>query len=171
MNRKLSQKLIKKGYLQIDVIFVILVFFTLFFIFHTMIFDNIVGYEKDFEKNKLSLSAKDICILLTQTSGNPNNWETLNIENVSFFGLKNISSNQLNSVKISKFNTSNYYDIINKFDIGGYFNIKIIGLETNTVYLNFLNLNIDDENILTGNYVCYSNYNSEIVEVQIETWN
>ncbi|MFW6009302.1 MAG: hypothetical protein ACOCP8_08580 [archaeon] len=171
MNQKLLQKSIKKAYLQIDVIFIILVFFTLFFVVHGIVFDNIVGYEKEFQQNKLSLDAKDVCILLTQSSGNPHNWEILGLEDVDFFGLKQVGLDGLDDAKILAFNNSNYYQIINKFNINSYFNVRIVGLETNNVYLNFIDLNLDHDNILTGNYVCYSNYNSEIVEVQIETWN
>jgi hypothetical protein len=158
-----------KGYMQIDIAFAILIFFMLFITLHTINKDNINGHEEQYQQNKLLMDARDICYQLTATSGQPNNWENSPISDSVFLGLKNKTSNKLDKNKIIKFNSSSYYNITDKFNTSNYINIRINGIETNNTYLN-IDAKTQNKAVKRGNYVCYSNYNSEIVEVIIETW-
>ena len=168
MNRNSKHKS-TKGFIQIDLAFVILIFFILFLTIHNLNKSNITGYEYQFEKNKLNMQARDICLLITSTPGEPQDWENKTFNQTKLLGLRETSNNSLSSNKINKLKTQTYLNITDKFNTNSYSNIKIKGLETNT---NYLKINADTQNktIRTGNYVCYSNYNSEIVEVLIETW-
>ena len=48
--------------------------------------------------------------------------------------------------------------------------IKISGLDTNNIYLNFGAFGNNLSDISYSEYICYSNYNSEIVKVYVEVW-
>lgn len=168
MNQKSQLHSNKNGFLQIDFAFAVLTFFILFFISYT-IYNSYLENDYDGTKNKLYLSeSKDICNLLISTPGYPLNWET-NLSQVVFIGLKNSSSNSLNSSKIAVFTNSNYLNITDKLYLSDeYVNIKVTGIKTNTSYVDF-GYNLASLNDFSS-YTCYSNYNDEVVKVKVEVW-
>lgn len=168
MNQKSQLLLSKDAYLQVDFAFAALGFFVLFFISYSF-YDSYNENNYEWTKNKLYLSdSKDICNLLVSTDGYPQTWES-NISSAITIGLKNSSGNILNSSKIDVFSNSNYLNITDKFYLDqSYVNIKIIGLRTNTSYVDFGYELTPIEDF--SSYTCYSYYNNEIVEVKVEVW-
>ena len=160
----------KKGFLQIDFAFVALIFFILFFMTYTFYNSYLENLSNDMENKVFTADSRDICNMLVSTPGYPENWET-DISSVVFIGMKNVSANySLDSLKIAEFTSANYINITDKLHLEDEFvTIKIIGLETNTSYLNF------GEELITmyqfSLYSCYSNYNSEPVKVMVQIWN
>ena len=63
----------------------------------------------------------------------------------------------------------NYGTISDNMGLDFFFQIQITGLESNTNYLNF---GISEEIAFTyyDKYICYSNYNGEIVEIIVGVW-
>lgn len=174
MNQKLgshsNKYLIKnnKCYMQIDFAFIILIFFTFFYIIYIN-FDSkyeLLLDQAEFEE--LNLDSNYLCNLLIKSSGSPSDWN-LDFQNNINLGLKNESSYSLDSNKIASFSSQNYFNLSDSLGLGyKYFNLNIIGLSTNTSYLNIGYPKGDTS--FFGNYVCYSNYNSEIVKVTVEVW-
>lgn len=157
----------KKGYLQIDFAFVALIFFILFFIIYAFYDSYNINLDNDLNNKEFNQNSKDICYLFISTSGNPQNWE-LEISNLKTIGLKNISSNSIDANKLAVLNSSNYFTIIDKLYLNSsYVNIKIVGLKTNSTYLNFGD---QGKIVVFQDYTCYSNYNGEEVKVTVEVW-
>lgn len=158
----------KKGFLQIDFAFAILIFISVFFIFYQFYDSYNINSQKDLTSNILLSDSIDICNLLISTPGYPQNWED-NISSVVFIGMKNITSNTLSTQKVANFTSSNYIQLIDtlKFNDTKYVNIKIIGVNNNTNYLDFGNFPAVRD---FASYTCYSNYNGELVKIQVEVW-
>lgn len=156
----------KLGYLQIDFAFVVLIFFLFFYFIYTEQDTMNNSFKNIGDINLLIADSKDICFLLTKTSGYPDNWET-NISNLNFVGLKNISSNNLDINKISALTTENYFLILDSLNISSYIVIDIKGLSSQTDYLNLGNSTYTN---LVSSYSCFSNYNNEQVKVNVEVW-
>lgn len=168
MNQKLELISNRKGYLQIDFAFVVLIMLLFFFLIHNMYKQKEDSYEKTILINELNADARDLCFLLSSTKGSPNNWE-VDINSTFFVGLKSENFN-LSSSKIIFLNDSNnYFDIIDNLDYENKINLEIVGLESNTVYVN-LGTNLDNVSVYFAKYSCYSNYNGEVVKFNVEVW-
>ena len=159
----------KKGFLQIDFAFALLIFFILFFLTYTFYNSYLENLSEDMKSKVFTADSQDICNMLISTPGYPGNWEN-DISSLVFIGMKNISANySLDSLKIAEFTSENYINITDKLYLEDEFvNIKIIGLETNTSYLNFGG---ELSSYSFSLYSCYSNYNSEPVKVMVQIWN
>ena len=169
MQHKLKQDSGKKAYLQIDFAFAILIFS--FFILATYsYYKSYEGAQLDaLEFSKLESDARDICYLLSSTPGSPNNWEE-SFTATQFFGLKSATQRNLTLNKITVFNSSNYFGVIDTMGLEeNFIKITIEGLQTNTSYLNWGVSGAVDS--YKGTNVCYANYNSEIVRIYVEVWN
>lgn len=167
MSRRYKLGLIRKGYLQIDAAFAILVFFILFLFVYNLVEDSRNSKEDMFIVNKFEADARDICRLLVLGPGMPYDWQD-NISRTQFFGFKNISTNSLSLIKMQQFNSTNYFDIIDIFSLDSYLNIKVTGLTSSNVYLDWgYNANIS---VKSGNYICYSNCGGEMCKVSVEVW-
>lgn len=167
------QKLIyhsnKKGYLQIDFAFAVLVFFMFFFV----IYSNYSSYHSNFQKSiaysELELESRDLCFFLVNNYGNPFDWEA-DIFNVDFLGLRSSSNYSLDSLKIAQFNNVNYNLILDYFGFDDLnLHIEIKGLISNSTYLNF-GISSNDLEAYSSSNSCFSNYNSEPVLVFVEVW-
>ncbi|MCA9497021.1 MAG: hypothetical protein KC589_08815 [Nanoarchaeota archaeon] len=157
----------KKAYLQIDFTFAVGVFFMFFFVVFNIYNGQVQSEEENLISSKLQADAKDICFLLVDSSGSPNNWEN-NVSSVNFPALKNLSSQSIDAGKLSSFNSSNYFYIIDAFSISSYVYIKIDGLNNGTNYLNF-GTKAGNSNFQAASS-CYSTYLGEIVRVYVEVW-
>ncbi|MDA3856504.1 MAG: hypothetical protein PF569_09695 [Candidatus Woesearchaeota archaeon] len=169
MSQKLICRLNKKGYLQIDFVFAILVFFMFFFV----IYSSYSSYSSNFEKtviySEIEIDSRDLCFFLVNTNGNPVNWE-LDIYNVNFLGLRSSSNYSLDSLKIAEFNDVNYHSILDVLGLDdSNLNIMIKGLSSNSTYLNF-GISSDNLGVYSSMNSCFSNYNSEPVIVFVEVW-
>lgn len=158
-----------KGYLQIDVAFAILIFFLLFLTIHSSIQSKKESNRNLIISNELEMLARDTCMIITSQPGIPNTWEHNNISETQLFGLKSTNGNELDTTKISRFNSTNYFFIRNTFDENIYISIKIKGVNSQTNYLDF-GINTKNTNIRSGTYNCYSLYNSEPVQLIVEAW-
>lgn len=169
MGQKSLYRLSKSGYLQIDFAFVILIFFTLFLLVHGIYKQKENSLENAFIINKLNTDARDICLILTSSSGFPSNWEA-DLNSSYSIGLRTINNFSLSLTKMQFLNdSSNYYELIDYMNFEDNFNVKIVGLNSNNTYINF-GSNINDVSVYFSNYVCYSYYDSEIVRVLVEVW-
>ena len=111
----------------------------------------------------------DLCNLIINSPGVPNNWES-NITTIQSIGLRSINSMNLSSNKINNMINSNYLNIIKNLNKNYIYSINIVGLKTNTNYLNF-GYSINNSNTkYFSDYNCYSNYNNEIVRITTEVW-
>lgn len=158
----------KKGFLQIDFAFVALIFFLVFYFIYTFYGSYQENLNQDKSNTLFIADSKDICNMLILTPGYPSNWQA-NISSLVFIGMKNISGNySLDSSKINAFNSVNYLNITDKLYLENEFiTIKIIGLKTNTSYLDFG----EESNVYQFSiYSCYSNFNNEPVKVTVEIW-
>lgn len=169
MNQKLELFSSKRGYLQIDIAFALLIFVTIFFFAYVYLSNYTDDYGVYEQIILTEVDSELICKLLINSPGKPTNWES-NSNNAIFFGLKSINSNNLTSSKISSFQTVEYNLLREKMDFENNLGIKIIGLNSGTQYLNYGGFTSDLTGVISSNYVCYSNYNSEIVKVYVEVW-
>lgn len=167
MKRKYKLHSNKFAYLQIDFAFSILIFFMLFIFIYYVNNDYKEMQNQEYIINLLQKDARDVCFLLTTQSGNPSNWED-DFLYANILGLKSDTYNILDTSKMNIFTNNNYFYLIDILGIDNYLNVKIIGTQTNTTYLDFGTSN--DFGTYYANYMCYSNYNSEIVKVIVEAW-
>lgn len=156
----------RKGYLQIDFAFAIFIFFLFFYIIYIKYDTFYISEIDSFNENKVIYSARDICNSFIHTSGYPLNWDG-NGTNLKMIGIKNFNNNELNGTKLSYYDLTNYFSILDSFgrDLD-FIKISIDGITTNTNYLDFGNGYLSDN--YYSSYNCYSNYNSELVRVNIE---
>ncbi len=166
-NSKIGKVYSKKGYLQIDLMVSMLIFF--FIVFLVFNFFNIFSDSSDESLviQNLASDSRDLCFLLSSSSGYPNNWET-NISNLGFIGLKEVDSNFLDSSKLAVFNSTNYLTILDNLNLSGFFKIDIVGLNSQTSYLSLGSSGGTSSSFSKS--ICYSNYNSEIVQIITEVW-
>ncbi len=159
----------KHGYLQIDFAFVVLIFFFLFFFIHNLHKQKVDSFEGSIILNDLQADARDICFLLSSSSGFPFNWD-LDVNSTKIFGLKNLNSNNLSLSKMQVFNiSSNYFIIKDTMNYDENFNLRIIGLTSNLEYIRFGSL-VELLDVYFAKSVCYANYNSEQVKLIVEVW-
>ncbi len=169
MNQKLNYQLKnnKFGYLQIDFAFVVFIFFSFFYIIFLLVSSSFSDKDLEIESMINSYEANDICNLLISNSGMPLDWEN-DINTIEYFGLKNISSNSINSNKLSLFTLDNYFILLDSIGFDRGLKIEIIGLNSNINYLNF-GYNFTFDSIVSSSS-CFSRYNSEMVMVLVEVW-
>jgi len=157
----------KKGYLEIDFAISILLFFILF----TSVFLLYQSY-RDLENKKLILTqmdseARNFCVLLVSSPGVPQNFEN-DINSMIQPGFREATSNNISQAKFQVFNSTNYFTILDSIGADYFIYLELRGLSTQTKYLTFGTKH--GVNSLFSNYVCYSNYNGEIVRLFVEAW-
>lgn len=167
MVKKLMLKLDKRGYLQIDLMFALLIFLLIIFVSFTFFKNYVESSQNNRVVTTLEADSKDICYLLTSTPGYPINWES-NLTQLKSVGLKSITSNNLDPNKIANLTSANYLTILDTLNIIGYFKIDVIGLNTSTNYANLGSSGGYDS--VFSKQTCYSNYNNEVVKVLVEVW-
>ena len=92
----------KRGYLQIEFIFIVffyLIFFTMFYVINNDFFDS-MDYKE--EQIYLDATAQDICQMLTQFEGKPVDWDA-NMSEMSSVGLYDLDSKGLDENKVNSF--------------------------------------------------------------------
>lgn len=161
-----SDSIKKKGYFQIDIMFVLLVFLILFYFVYDVYF-YYLSEQNDFFSDTEEVSlANSLCYYLVKTPGYPNDWET-NVNTLNYIGIKNMDNNSIDIDKLGALDSSNYDLIRTKLGLDNFIFIKVVGIETNTNYNSFGSFPSDS----SGNmYTCYSNYNDEIVKVIVGVW-
>lgn len=167
MVKKSMLKSDKKAYLQIDLMFAILIFLLIIFVVFTFFKNYTTSSQNKLLITNLEADSRDLCYLLINSPGEPSNWE-INISTLNLMGLKSITSNSLSSSKINNLTSDNYLSILDKINSTGYIKINIVGLNTSTNYANFGSSGGYDS--LSSKSVCYSNYNNEMVKVLVEVW-
>jgi len=170
MNQKLKLISSKKSYMQIDFAFAIFLFLIFFASIYSYYLSSINSYDLTFKDSKLIAQSQDICKLLISSSGIPNNWES-DISKLKTIGLLKINSSILDPNKISLLTPTNYLNISDSLNIANILNIKIKGLKTNTIYLDFGFNSSNSIPKLTSKYNCYANYNNlEMAKILVEVW-
>ena len=162
MKRKSELQQDKKGYMQLDFLFASLIFFIFLFTVYSQIDSRIDELDNRFEALRIKGYARDICYLLTQTPGYPINWEEGDVDNPDYIGLYNKTTGTLETQKINGLTFSIYRTILDNMDLDAFLRVEIRGLETDTLYKEF-GINNNDGLSIFENYICYSNYNDEIV--------
>lgn len=157
-----------KGYLQIDFAFALFIFVTILFSFFFVYgdFEEKLELEKNIIKHK-SLS-NDLCFLLSNTQGIPQNW-TKDVNSTIMYGLYDKNLSQISHEKYTLFaNSSNYYKIQEVFNTTLLYTIKLYNSSSNTLISKFGS---------TPQYTkileisrCYSIYNNTPVYMQVEVW-
>ena len=158
----------KKGYLEIDFSIAIFLFIILL-ISMFLLYDS----SRELESNKLEIvklnaEARDICSLLINSPGIPNDYED-DVGSLIQPGLREINSQNLSQNKLSVFNNDSlYFGFIERIDFDYFLSVDVIGVASGTSYSSF-GVTSGVESIYSK-YICYSNYNSEIVKVVVEVW-
>jgi hypothetical protein len=140
--------------------FIVFLVFNFFQVFNEDSADSIVIQN-------LASDSRDLCFLLTSSPGYPANWQS-NISNLEFVGLKKVSTYELDSSKLTSFNSTNYLIILDSLNLSGFFKVDIKGLSSNTNYLSLGSTGGIDSYFSKSN--CYSKYNDELVEITVEVW-
>jgi hypothetical protein len=169
MIQKLKLAQDKRGYLQLDFLFASLIFFIFMFNIFYQIDSKYDEFDARFDDLEIKGYARDICYTLIQTPGYPSNWENQEVPNPQFLGLYNSTINGLDSDKISALKINLYKTILDKLELDAFLKIEIVGLESNTQYKEFGVSNSGSFSV-NENYICYSNYNGEIVKVIVGLW-
>jgi len=156
----------KNAYLQIDFAFAVLIFTLITFFILNYYFANYQEKVNIENKNILEPLTKDLCNLLINTPGVPNNWEN-NLSSLKSFGLKNVGNMNLSTSKINMFTNINYFNITKNLNQDYIYSIKITGLQTDTNYLDFGYA--DNRTLIkySSIYNCYSSYNNELVKISV----
>lgn len=157
----------KKGFVQVDFLFAISIFFIFFYFVFSYYYDGLSSFRESSEILEFHSNSKDICYSLVSQSGIPNNWES-DIDTLEFIGLKETTSKNLSSSKIAQLTSGNYFTVLDSLNISGFLYLKITGIDTQTNYLDFgVRDNLSNT---VSSYTCFSNYNSEPVKVFVEVW-
>jgi len=157
----------KFGYLQIDILFAISLFFIFIFITYGYYSENFSSREGNFEMVKLNALSRDLCMISVSSPGIPDTWEE-NVSSMKFFGLKNVTSFGLSFSKLDVLNSTNYFEISDRLNVDVIFYLGIVGLSSNVSYLSWGYMG--DESNLISTYSCYSEYGGELVQVYVEAW-
>lgn len=164
---KLDLDLDKKGYLQIDFTFAAAFFIILFGFVISMYTDYSDSIDDIVIVNELQSDAKDLCYILVNNPGSPDNWYT-DIQNSQNIGLRSLGNNTLDPEKINALTTENYFFIIDKLNYDNFMYITIDGIYSNTTYVDFgASTGITS---YSSTYSCHSVYNEEVVGVVVQTW-
>jgi len=115
----------------------------------------------------MQLEAQDLCFMLSNSVGNPINWNS-DVNNTVFFGLKKDKDISLDQLKLDEFNNDNYFVIIDKMNITHNLGIVVEGVNSSIKYVEFGVF--PDNDVVYANYQCFAFYNSEIVKVFVEVW-
>ncbi len=157
----------KKGYLQIDFAFAILIFILFIFFSYQYYVDFVNATENNFEVNRLNGLSRDLCSMFVLSSGKPSSWE-LDVSTLESVGFRESGSYNLSLAKVAAINNSFYYDVLDNMAIDDDVYLVVTGVESGTNYLSFGIAG--DYGVLSSSYVCYSVYNNEIVKVYVEVW-
>lgn len=164
----MTYRLNKKGYFQLDFLFVVLFFIIVFSLIYSLHQSHLNHYDKTIEQKILNTQSQDICGMLISQQGNPNNWEE-NLSTTTFFGLQSQNSTALSTNKINVFfNQTNYADIIETINIEGVLYVSIENTQTNTLLYELGEPSQRDAQ--RGQTRCFSQYNSSDVEITVEVW-
>lgn len=157
----------KKGFLQIDFAFVVLIFFSIFYLVFGLYESKLYEKEDLSDIIRIDSDSKDLCNFLISSSGSPANWHK-NVSSMNYPGFKSISNNSLLNESLSAFNSTNYFSIIDTLSLSDFMKISVVGLNTSNRYLDFGVYGGDGS--LSSSSVCFSNYNGEIVSVEVSLW-
>lgn len=145
----------------------------IFFLLLNLVYNQ---YDDFLEKNdiqadviKLKSMSQNLCFLLSESPGYPNDWQTSSPTQFNIFGLKNESSNDLSNSKLSKLSNSNYINISKELNLTEtYFNLKIINLSDSSVIKQF---GVEANNFsLSEKSVCFASINSSMSKLIVEVW-
>lgn len=157
-----------KGYLQIDIMVAMMSFFFIFFIVFSYYTSHSSKLVDGYEINFLKSNAKDLCSILTFTSGYPHDWEDNN-SSFDYIGFKNYSSDGLDFNKINAINDSFYFLIKdNMISDDYYFSFSVSGILTGQKYVS-LGPSPDSYSYYYS-WNCYSYYLGEPTVVFVEVW-
>ena len=163
----------KKGYVLYDFIFALVIFIMIFF----MIYINFIDYKEELDvKNKiliLNTDASNLCYLLVDTTGTPENWNDEPTFNSSIhrIGLKNVNYT-ISESKLDKLNQTDLKDIVDSFELSKkniYIGIK--SLDNSIIYLE-KGAKSETDSVYVGNSICtgYLQSSSEYIKVMVEVW-
>lgn len=154
----------KIAYLQIDLAFTLLIFIMFLFVIINMYNSKFYEQKQTNDYILVQSESEHICNLLISSSGVPNHWNQ-NLSTLVSIGLLDDGGINLSSNKLNVLNNSNYLDLTNNWNQNYFYHINIIGLKSGIDYVDFGFDNLS--NNICSNYICYSNYNSEIVKVDV----
>ena len=164
---KLKYSKRKKAYLATDFIFAILIFFLILFTIYSQIVAANESKEEVNSQVRLKNEATDICKLLVSTQGLPKNWDT-SLSSLQFPGLLSSDNVTLSQNKVESFNNSNYFTIKDSLGVKSNLFIEIEGISNDTSYISFGSKpSIENRKAFSQ---CFSTYQSEIVKVEVLTW-
>ncbi len=151
-----------KGFFQVEVAMVLLI---IFFIINMGILEYrnyAATLDYSYTYVKLKNDAEDICFLLSQTEGVPNNW-TANSFKIP--GLLNFSG-MIDFGKIGNLSASDYVYTINSFNVSSFY-LSIVNVSSGDVILSYGILPNTTE---YESFVCYGNLAGSIVRISVRTW-
>ena len=110
--------LTKKGYLQIDFLFVLLCFFVIFSFVYTTYSQRYDAHISQLETREQQEILNQLCNILSTTPGVPSNWNDTSLSSISTIGLIEENSSNIDSNKINViFNESNFLEIYNHYNL------------------------------------------------------
>jgi hypothetical protein len=155
----------KKGYLQIDFLFVLLIILFFYTTYIFSIHSDVKNLEKEMDFFLLEKKAQNICTLLVNQPGVPIGW---NVSTVKLPGLKNDSSLNLSLSSVDRFfNTSNYLPIHSAFNISEIYYVKLFLV--NGTELKRVGFLPESEELLAVSH-CFAQYNSTFVRLEVGVW-
>ena len=112
----------KKGYLQIDFLFVLLCFFVIFSFVYTTYSQRYDAHLLELEIREQQEILNQLCNILSTTPGVPSNWNATSLPSISTIGLleKNSSNIDLNKTN-TFFNESYFLEIYNHYNLTSLF--------------------------------------------------
>jgi hypothetical protein len=158
----------KKGYLQIDFLFVVLCFLLLFAFTYTQYLDRSNQYSNYLNEKEKRVDLSFMCDLLVSTSGSPNDWDSGSLIDVDFYGLKEENSSFIDSQKYSVFfNNSNYLEIYDSYDSEDilYFVLK----NTSGFILSTLGETPVDSSLAVSEF-CFTQNRSSLLILEVGLW-
>lgn len=168
LRKKFYVLLMKKGYLQIDFLFVILGFFLLFSFTYFQYLDRSDQYYEYQEAKEKKIQLAYICDLLVSTSGEPKNWEDGMLSDTVFFGLKQQNSSLLDINKTSIFfNDSNYLLIYSKINFSSIFYVNL--KNSSGGILESIGENPIDPSLSTYEF-CFTQNDSSLIILEVGMW-
>ncbi|MEC8221134.1 MAG: hypothetical protein VX028_03600 [Nanoarchaeota archaeon] len=118
--------LTKKGYLQIDFLFVLLCFFVIFSFVYTTYSQRYDAQVSHLETREQQEILHQLCNILSTTPGVPNDWNATSLASTSTIGLLEENTSNVDSTKINTFfNESNYLEIYNHYNLTSLFYGKL----------------------------------------------
>lgn len=169
MMEKLKLLLDKKnGYLQLDFMFAVFLFFSFVLIVYMMNDSYMDNLNDSYLSSKLIGYSQDLCFMLSKTPGYPINWEDEEIINLKRIGLKSNSNFSLSEDKLNKLTNSFYVDILENLKLNEYFNIQVVDVLNSSLYKDFGSKYGSTSVFETS--VCYATYNNRAVKIIVSVW-